>query len=165
MSLLNVITTILAKYTEPFAKNILGEYHCGFRKRRSTMDHIFTIRRVLEKYKNIHQLYIDFRQAFENINRQFIYEAMADSEFNLNKFLPSFHSALQPWVSLDLLYNQSPLLSIPHLLSKQISLTEMTLERTYKKVTILNKLSDSFMTDTDSLLSTVPFEHHFGKSS
>jgi hypothetical protein len=27
-------------------------------------------------------------------------------------FLPSFHSALQPWVSLSLLYNQSPLFSI-----------------------------------------------------
>jgi hypothetical protein len=27
---------------------------------------------------NIHQLYIDFRQAFNSSNRQFIYEAMAE---------------------------------------------------------------------------------------
>jgi hypothetical protein len=31
-------------------------------------------------------------------------------------FLPACNSALQPWVSLGLLYNRSPLLSIPHLL-------------------------------------------------
>jgi hypothetical protein len=40
------------------------------------------MQQVLEKcYKqtvNIHQLYIDFRQAFNSINRQFICEAMAE---------------------------------------------------------------------------------------
>jgi hypothetical protein len=30
--------------------------------------------------------------------------------------MPACHSALQPWVSLGLLYNQSPLLSIPYIL-------------------------------------------------
>jgi hypothetical protein len=31
-------------------------------------------------------------------------------------YLPTTYHSLQPWVSLGLLYNQSPLLSIPHLL-------------------------------------------------
>jgi hypothetical protein len=39
------------------------------------------------------------------------------------------HSALQPWVSLGLLYDQSPLLSIPHLLfpSFHLHLFQITL--------------------------------------
>jgi sorting nexin-29 len=126
-----IFTTILAKYIEYFAENILGEYQGGFRKGRSTTDHIFTIRQVLKKcYEqniNIHQLYIDFRQAFDSINRQFIYEAVA--EFR-----------------------------IPF---KLISHTKMTLETTYNKDKIQNKLSDSFMTNTGMRqgdpLSTVLF--------
>jgi hypothetical protein len=38
------------------------------------------------------------------------------------KFLPTYHSALQPWVSLGLRYNQSPLPSIPHLHLLEITL-------------------------------------------
>jgi hypothetical protein len=131
-----VFTTILAKYIEPFAENILGEYQCGFRKGCSTMDHIFTIKQVLEKcYEqniNIHQLYIDFRQVFNTITKQFISEVMA-------KFKIS---------------------------SKVISLIKLTLERTYNKVKIENKLSDSFMTNTgmrqgdflSSVLSSITLE-------
>jgi hypothetical protein len=44
-------------------------------------------------------------------------------------YLPSFHLALQPWVSLGLLYKQSPLFSIPHLLfpSFHLHLPQVTL--------------------------------------
>jgi hypothetical protein len=45
--------------------------------------------------------------------------------------------------------------------SKLISLIKMTLETTYNKVKIQNKLSDSFMTNTDMRQG----QHHFGKSS
>ena len=33
----------------PYAKEIIGDYQCGFRRNRSTTDHIFCIRQVLEK--------------------------------------------------------------------------------------------------------------------
>jgi hypothetical protein len=45
-----VFTTILTKYSKPFAENLLGEYQCGFCKGDSTMDHIFTIQQALEKW-------------------------------------------------------------------------------------------------------------------
>jgi hypothetical protein len=77
-----IFTTILAKYIEPFAENILREHQCGFWKGRSITDHMFTIWQVLEKYYeqniNIHQLYTDFTQAFDIINKQFIHEAIAE---------------------------------------------------------------------------------------
>jgi hypothetical protein len=45
ISLLNVtykiFTNLLTKYIEPYVEEILGDYQCGFRKGRSTTDHIF----------------------------------------------------------------------------------------------------------------------------
>ena len=48
----------------PYANEIIGEYQCGFRRNRSTVDQIFSIRQILEKKweynKNACQLYLDF---------------------------------------------------------------------------------------------------------
>ena len=41
-----------------YAEEILGDYQCGFRTNRSTIDHI-----------HLHNLYIDFKQAFNSVNR------------------------------------------------------------------------------------------------
>jgi hypothetical protein len=43
-------------------------------------------------------------------------EAINSSKMLVAYETSSFHSVLQPWLSLGLLYNQSPLLSIPHFL-------------------------------------------------
>jgi sorting nexin-29 len=73
ISLLNVtyviFTKILTRYIEPYVKEVLGDYQCGFRKGRFTTDQIFCLRMILEKaceYKvDIHQLYIDYKQAYD----------------------------------------------------------------------------------------------------
>ena len=56
-----------------YAEKIPGDYHCGFRANRSTIDNIFAIRQTQEKayeyYIHLHNLYIDFKQAFDSINR------------------------------------------------------------------------------------------------
>jgi len=55
------------------AEEILGEYQCGFRTNRSTIDHIFTITQTQEKaYEcniHLHNLFLDFKQAFNSVNR------------------------------------------------------------------------------------------------
>jgi hypothetical protein len=60
---------MLAKYAE----ETLGEYECGFRADRSTIDHIFAMRQTQEKaYEHnihLHNLFIDFKQAFDSVNR------------------------------------------------------------------------------------------------
>lgn len=41
---------------------------------RLTTDHIFTVRQIIEKYyeygQNVHTVFIDFKQANNNVNRQ-----------------------------------------------------------------------------------------------
>jgi hypothetical protein len=77
ISLLNIIhkifTNILSKYLKVYTDEIIGEYKGGFRKGRSTTDHVFTLRQILEKAHkyniSLHQLYIDFKQAFNSIDR------------------------------------------------------------------------------------------------
>jgi sorting nexin-29 len=76
ISLLNVtykiFTNLLTRYIEPHVEEILSAYQCGFRKGRSTTDQIFRLRMILEKaYQynvDIHQLYIDYKQADDSIN-------------------------------------------------------------------------------------------------
>jgi hypothetical protein len=33
----------------PYAEEIIGDHQCGFRRKRSTTDHIFCFRQILEK--------------------------------------------------------------------------------------------------------------------
>ena len=68
-----MLSGILYNRLAEYAEEILGDYQCGFRANRSTIDHIFTIRQIQEKaYEyniHLHNLYIDFKQAFDSVNR------------------------------------------------------------------------------------------------
>jgi len=46
-----ILSNILLSRLMPYAKEIIGDHQCGFRRYRSTTDHIFCIRQVLEKKK------------------------------------------------------------------------------------------------------------------
>jgi len=71
ISLLSVIykvfVKILAKRLSPYTKQIIGDYQCGFRRDRSTMDQIFALRSILGKRYEyniiLHQLFIDFKHT------------------------------------------------------------------------------------------------------
>lgn len=57
-----------------YAEEILGEYQCGFRPNRSTADQIHLMRQTLERaYEydiNLHHLFVDYKQAFDSVNRK-----------------------------------------------------------------------------------------------
>ena len=44
-----ILSKILLSRLIPYAKEIIGDYQCSFRRKRSTTDHIFCIRQILEK--------------------------------------------------------------------------------------------------------------------
>jgi len=77
ISLLNtaykILSMALLRRLEIYAEDILTEYQTGFRRGKSTMDHIFTMRQVMEKFyeynKDLHILFVDFKQAYDSIDR------------------------------------------------------------------------------------------------
>jgi sorting nexin-29 len=69
-----VFTTVLENKLETYAEQLIGAYQAGFRKGKSTIDQLFTVNLILEKfweYKiDIHQMFVDFKQAYDKINRE-----------------------------------------------------------------------------------------------
>jgi sorting nexin-29 len=74
------MSKLIASRLQDYTENILGDYQCGFRPNRSTNDQIFTIRCLLEKCYEynipVHQLYIDYKMAYDSINRNYLYETL-----------------------------------------------------------------------------------------
>jgi len=44
-----ILSNILLPRLIPYAEEVTGDHQCGFRRNRSTTDHIFCIRQILEK--------------------------------------------------------------------------------------------------------------------
>jgi hypothetical protein len=51
----------------PYAEEIIGDHQCGFRRNRSTTDHVFCIRQIRDKKweqnEAVHQLFEDFKKS------------------------------------------------------------------------------------------------------
>ena len=75
-----VLSKILCERLKPHVTKNIGRYHCGFMPKRSTTDQIFTLRQILEKTREFktttHYLFIDFKQAYDSIDRSELLQAM-----------------------------------------------------------------------------------------
>jgi hypothetical protein len=47
-----ILSNILLPRLTPYAEEIIVNHQCGFRRNRTTTDHIFSIRQILEKSGN-----------------------------------------------------------------------------------------------------------------
>jgi hypothetical protein len=56
----NVSSNILLSSLSPYVDDIIENHQCGFRRNRSTADHIFCIRHVLEKNGSAMRQYISY---------------------------------------------------------------------------------------------------------
>ena len=63
-----ILSNILLSRMTPYANQIIREYQCGFRRNRSTIDHIFSIWQILEKkWKYNKEAFIDFEKDHDSI--------------------------------------------------------------------------------------------------
>ena len=77
-----ILSNILLSRLILYAKEITGYHQCGFRRNRSTIDHIFCIRQILEKKweynEPVHQLFIDFKKAYDSVRRKVLYKILIE---------------------------------------------------------------------------------------
>ena len=77
-----ILSNILLSRLIPYVKEIIGDHQCGFRRNRSTVDHIFCIRQILEKKweynEDVHQLSIDFKKAYNSVRRGVLYKILTE---------------------------------------------------------------------------------------
>ena len=63
----------------------LGDYQPGFRPNRSTIDNIFMIRKIIEKFceysADIHNIFIDYIHAFNSIKRNKILDSLSHTKY------------------------------------------------------------------------------------
>ncbi|KAJ1518927.1 hypothetical protein ONE63_011462 [Megalurothrips usitatus] len=75
-----LFTITVKKRLDPYAEAALGDYQCGFRRGRSTMDQIFTLQQILEKRARkkleTHMVFIDFQKAYDSIHRPSLWNGM-----------------------------------------------------------------------------------------
>ena len=76
-----VLLIVLYGRLKPYTDKIIRHYQCGFREGVSTIDQIQTLRQILEKTEfqiETHRLFVDFRTAYDKVNRNQLYKAMLE---------------------------------------------------------------------------------------
>ena len=80
-----IFTRILLQRMRNRTEKILSEEQAGFRANRSTIDQIFTLRQMAEKYiemnRDLYVGYIDFKKAFDSIWREGLWRVLRNYGF------------------------------------------------------------------------------------
>ena len=84
ISLLAIAGKIMAKVIQSrlaqLAEEVLTESQCGFRRERSTIDMIFSLRQIQEKaieqYQELYIVFVDFRKAFDSVDRDMLWRVL-----------------------------------------------------------------------------------------
>ena len=86
-----ILTKVITERLMVYAKHIIGDYQCGFLQGRSTIDQIFILRQIQEKFwevnRDVYHLFIDFKQAYDSVHRDSLWNILR--EFQLPSHLVS----------------------------------------------------------------------------
>ena len=78
-----ILSYILLSRLTLFAEEIVGDHQCGFRSFRSTIDHIFCTRQILEKKweynEAVNQLFNYFVKFYDSVRRDVLYNILIKS--------------------------------------------------------------------------------------
>jgi hypothetical protein len=82
-----ILSNILLSRLIPYAEEIMGDHQGGFRRNKSTTDHIFCIRQILQKKwehnEAVNQVFIDFKKAYDLVRKEALYNILI--EFGIPK--------------------------------------------------------------------------------
>jgi hypothetical protein len=68
-----ILSNILLSRLAPYIDEIIGDHQCGFRRNRST-----TYQKKWEYNETVHQLSIDFKEAYDSIGREVVYNILIE---------------------------------------------------------------------------------------
>ena len=110
ISLLSILSKVFTKVINDkltqWAENnlVLHDAQAGFRKGRSAIDHIFTLHAGIEKHlsKNtkLYVAFIDFRKAYDTVDRQILWDVLMKSGVSgrMCKVIQSMYETVQACV-------------------------------------------------------------------
>lgn len=102
-----VLTRIICNRLEPYLDKILRDGQCGFRRKRSTIDMIFSTRQLIEKsleqQKALCLAFIDIKKAFDSVNREMLCTILkkVNCPPNLLAIIKSLHESTCAMVKYD----------------------------------------------------------------
>ena len=77
-----ILSNILLSKLTPYGEEIIGDHQCGFRRNKSTNDHIFCVCQILEKKlefnEAVHRFFIDFKKAYDSARRKVLYDIVIE---------------------------------------------------------------------------------------
>jgi sorting nexin-29 len=94
-----IYTNIIKMRLEIYLESMIGEYQAGFRRGRSTTDQLFAVKQLLEKFWE-HQIFVDFKQAYDSIKREKLCAAMQEMGIP-NKLIRLVRSTMAETTSTD----------------------------------------------------------------
>jgi len=77
-----ILSLILLSRLNPYAEEIIGDHQRGFRRNRSTADHIFCICHKLERKweynEAVRQVFIEFKEAYNSVRYDILYNFLIE---------------------------------------------------------------------------------------
>ena len=76
-----LVRILLNRITKHFLDSVISESQCGFRQKRGTVDVIFAVRQLQEKWQrqDLYLLFIDMTKAFDTISRHGLWSILSSS--------------------------------------------------------------------------------------
>ena len=102
-----ILLKIIMKRLENILETVINKTQSGFRKGRGTRDHIFNLRSIIEKFREIdedlHICFIDYSKAFDCVIHKHLWKTLRDMGIpnNIVKLIVNLYAGQQAAVRLE----------------------------------------------------------------
>ena len=102
-----ILLNVLLKRIENKLEEEVSNTQAGFRKNRGTRDHIFNLRMIIQKYREVnaslHMCFIDYSKAFDCVNHEHMWQTLTEMKFDpkLIYLIKSLYEGQQSAVRLE----------------------------------------------------------------